>query len=47
MNGENILVEEDELAVTKQICSDLNSFGYKVFSTASTGDGAVRKVGRF
>ena len=44
MNGENILVVEDEWAVTKQICSDLNSFGYKVCSTASTGDEAIRKV---
>jgi CheY-like chemotaxis protein len=44
MNGENILVVEDEWAVAKQICSDLNNFGYKVCSTASTGDEAVGKV---
>jgi putative two-component system response regulator len=35
---------EDEWAVAKQICSDLKKFGYKVCSTVSTGDGAVRKV---
>jgi putative two-component system response regulator len=44
MNGENILVVEDEWAVAQQISSDLNSFGYKVCSTASTGDEAVRKL---
>jgi putative two-component system response regulator len=44
MNGEKILVVEDEWAVAKQICSDLKNFGYKVCSTVSTGDGAVRKV---
>ena len=44
MNGENILVVEDEWTVAKQICSDLKNFGYKVCSTASTGDEAIRKV---
>jgi len=44
MNGENILVVEDEWAVAQQICSDLKNFGYKVCTTASTGDEAIRKV---
>jgi putative two-component system response regulator len=44
MNGEKIMVVEDEWTAAKQICSDLNNFGYKVCSTASTGDEAVRKV---
>ena len=44
MNGANILVVEDEWAIAKQICNDLKNFGYKVCSTASTGDEAIRKV---
>jgi putative two-component system response regulator len=44
MNGEKIMVVEDEWTAAKQICSDLNNFGYEVCSTASTGDEAVRKV---
>jgi putative two-component system response regulator len=44
MNGEKILVVEDEWVVADQICSSLENFGYKVCSTASTGDEAIRKV---
>ncbi len=44
MNSEKILVVDDEWTIAKQICGDLNNFGYEVCSTASTGDGAVRKV---
>jgi putative two-component system response regulator len=44
MNGEKILVVEDEWVVAKQICSNLKGFGYDVCSTASTGDDAIRQV---
>jgi len=44
MNGEKILVVEDEWVVANQICSNLKEFGYTVCSTASTGDDAIKKV---
>jgi CheY-like chemotaxis protein len=44
MNKEKILVVEDEWIIAKQICSNLEDFGYEVGSTASTGDDAVRMV---
>jgi response regulator RpfG family c-di-GMP phosphodiesterase len=44
MNGEKIMVVEDEWVVADQLCSYLKDLGYTVFSTASTGDEAIRKV---
>ena len=44
MNSEKIMVVEDEWVVADQICRNLKDFGYKVCSTASTGDEAIRKV---
>ena len=44
MNGEKILVVEDEWVVADQICSSLEGFGFKVCKTASTGDEAIRQV---
>lgn len=44
MNKEKILVVEDEWVIAKQICSDLEDFGYVCASTASTGDDAARIV---
>jgi CheY-like chemotaxis protein len=44
MNGEKIMVVEDEWVVADQLCSYLKDLGYTVFSTASTGEEAIRKV---
>jgi putative two-component system response regulator len=44
MNGDKILVVEDEWVVADQICKNLKEFGYHVCSTASTGDDAIRQV---
>ena len=44
MNGQNIMVVEDEWIVADQICRYLKDFGYTVCGTASTGEGAIEKV---
>jgi response regulator RpfG family c-di-GMP phosphodiesterase len=44
MNGDKIMVVEDEWVVAKQICRNLKDFGYTVCTTASTGDEAIRNV---
>ena len=44
MNSEKIMVVEDEWVVADQLCSYLKDLGYTVFSTASTGEEAIRKV---
>jgi DNA-binding NarL/FixJ family response regulator len=44
MNSDKIMVVEDEWIVAKEICMDLKDLGYKVCSTASTGDEAIRNV---
>ena len=43
-NSDKIMVVEDEWIVAKEICRNLKDLGYKVCSTASTGDEAIRKV---
>jgi len=44
MNSEKIMVVEDEWVVADQLCRNLEDLGYKVCSTASAGDEAIRKV---
>ena len=44
MNGQNIMVVEDEWIVSDQICRYLKDFGYTVCGTASTGEEAIEKV---
>lgn len=44
MNSEKIMVVEDEWVVADQLCRNLEDLGYKVCSTASSGDEAIRKV---
>jgi putative two-component system response regulator len=44
MNSEKIMVVEDEWVVADQLCRSLEDIGYKVCSTASTGDEAIRKA---
>jgi two-component system, response regulator PdtaR len=44
MNSDKIMVVEDEWIIAKEICKDLKDIGYKVCSTASTGNEAIRKV---
>jgi len=44
MNGEKIMIVEDEWVVADQLCRDLKDLGYTVCPTASTGDEAIRKA---
>jgi putative two-component system response regulator len=44
MKSGKIMVVEDEWVVADQLCRSLKELGYTVFSTASTGDEAIRKV---
>jgi len=44
MNGQNIMVVEDEWIVADQICRDLKDFGYTVCEAVSTGDEAIKKA---
>jgi putative two-component system response regulator len=44
MNGQKIMVVEDEWIVSEQICSYLKDFGYAVCGTAFTGDEAIEKA---
>jgi response regulator RpfG family c-di-GMP phosphodiesterase len=45
MNSDKIMVVEDEWIVAHQLCNDLKELGYRVCSTAATGDEAIRNVG--
>jgi len=44
MNSEKIMVVEDEWVVADQLCRSLEDLGYRICSTASAGDEAIRKV---
>lgn len=44
MNREKIMVVEDEWVVADQLCRSLEDLGYRICSTASAGDEAIRKV---
>jgi putative two-component system response regulator len=44
MSSKKILVVEDEWVVADQLCRDLADLGYAVCGTATTGEGALRKV---
>ncbi len=44
MNREKIMVVEDEWIVADQLCRILKGFGYRICSTASAGDEAIRNV---
>ena len=44
MNSEKIMVVEDEWVVADQLCRNLEDIGYRICSTASAGDEAIRKV---
>lgn len=44
MNGEKILVVEDEWIVADQLGRDLKDLGYTVCSPVSSGDEAIRKA---
>jgi putative two-component system response regulator len=44
MNREKIMVVEDEWVVADQLCRTLEDLGYRICSTASAGEEAVRKV---
>ena len=43
-NREKIMVVEDEWVVADQLCRNLEDLGYRICSTASAGDEAIRKV---
>jgi putative two-component system response regulator len=45
MKSDKIMVVEDEWIVADQLCNNLKELGYRVCSTASTGDEAIRNVG--
>ncbi len=45
MNSGKIMVVEDEWIVADQICNNLKELGYRICSTAATGDEAIRNVG--
>jgi response regulator RpfG family c-di-GMP phosphodiesterase len=44
MNSEKIMVVEDEWIVSDRLCRSLEDLGYRICSTASAGDEAIRKV---
>jgi response regulator RpfG family c-di-GMP phosphodiesterase len=45
MHSDKIMVVEDEWIVADQICNNLKELGYRICSTAATGDEAIRNVG--
>jgi response regulator RpfG family c-di-GMP phosphodiesterase len=45
MHSDKIMVVEDEWIVADQLCNNLKELGYRVCSTAATGEEAIRNVG--